>query len=38
MNLEIFHPAVARWFAKSFPDATPPQEQAWPAIKNSATH
>src|SRR6185369_2263502 len=33
MNLEIFHPAVARWFAKSFPDATPPQEQAWPAIK-----
>ncbi len=33
MNLEIFHPAVARWFAKSFPAATPPQEQAWPAIK-----
>ena len=33
MNLEIFHPAVARWFAKSFPSATPPQEQAWPAIK-----
>ena len=33
MNLEIFHPAVARWFAKSFSDATPPQEQAWPAIK-----
>ncbi|HEV2828473.1 MAG TPA: DEAD/DEAH box helicase [Pyrinomonadaceae bacterium] len=33
MNLEIFHPAVARWFAKSFPEATPPQEQAWPAIK-----
>src|ERR1044071_3162077 len=33
MNLEIFHPAVARWFAKSFPHATPPQEQAWPAIK-----
>ena len=33
MNFEIFHPAVARWFAKSFPNATPPQEQAWPAIK-----
>jgi ATP-dependent Lhr-like helicase len=33
MNLEIFHPAVARWFAQTFPDATPPQEQAWPAIK-----
>jgi ATP-dependent Lhr-like helicase len=33
MNLEIFHPAVARWFGKSFPAATPPQEQAWPAIK-----
>ncbi len=33
MNLEIFHPAVARWFTKSFPSATPPQEEAWPAIK-----
>ncbi|MGI9065272.1 MAG: DEAD/DEAH box helicase [Pyrinomonadaceae bacterium] len=33
MNLELFHPAVARWFAKSFPSATLPQEQAWPAIK-----
>jgi ATP-dependent Lhr-like helicase len=33
MNLEIFHPAVARWFAKSFPAATPPQAEAWPAIK-----
>ena len=33
MNFEIFHPAVARWFAKTFPAATPPQEQAWPAIK-----
>jgi ATP-dependent Lhr-like helicase len=33
MNLEIFHPAVARWFAKSFPAATPPQQDAWPAIK-----
>ncbi|MEP6742628.1 MAG: DEAD/DEAH box helicase, partial [bacterium] len=33
MNLEIFHPAVARWFGKTFPDATPPQHDAWPAIK-----
>jgi ATP-dependent Lhr-like helicase len=33
MNLEIFHPAVARWFGKSFPEPTPPQAQAWPAIK-----
>jgi ATP-dependent Lhr-like helicase len=33
MNLEIFHPAVARWFAKSFPAATAPQADAWPAIK-----
>jgi len=33
MNLEVFHPAVASWFAKSFPSATPPQIEAWPAIK-----
>jgi len=33
MNLEIFHPAVARWFAQTFPSATPPQLQAWPEIK-----
>ncbi len=33
MNLEIFHPAVASWFGKTFPDATPPQQDAWPAIK-----
>ncbi len=33
MNLEIFHPAVARWFGKTFPDATPPQRDSWPAIK-----
>ena len=33
MNLEVFHPAVARWFSKSFPSATPPQIEAWPAIK-----
>src|SRR5258705_4946660 len=33
MNLEIFHPAVARWFEQSFPAPTEPQAQAWPAIK-----
>src|SRR5688572_31047567 len=33
MNLEIFHPAVARWFARSFPAPTPPQLRAWPEIK-----
>src|ERR1043165_6521519 len=33
MNLEIFHPAVARWFARSFSAATDPQLQAWPEIK-----
>ena len=33
MNFEIFHPAVARWFTRTFPSATPPQQQAWPAIK-----
>ena len=33
MNLEIFHPAVARWFARTFPAATQPQLQAWPEIK-----
>jgi len=33
MNLEIFHPAVARWFARSFPAPTEPQLQAWPEIK-----
>lgn len=33
MNLEIFHPAVARWFARSFPAPTQPQIDAWPEIK-----
>ena len=33
MNLEIFHPAVARWFARSFPAPTQPQWEAWPEIK-----
>jgi ATP-dependent Lhr-like helicase len=29
----IFHPAVAAWFARHFPEPTPAQAQAWPAIK-----
>ncbi|HET9479407.1 MAG TPA: DEAD/DEAH box helicase, partial [Pyrinomonadaceae bacterium] len=33
MSLELFHPAVARWFARSFPAPTEPQLQAWPEIK-----
>jgi len=33
MNLDIFHPAVARWLGHSFPEPTPPQLQAWPEIK-----
>ncbi|HEY6805253.1 MAG TPA: DEAD/DEAH box helicase [Pyrinomonadaceae bacterium] len=33
MNLEIFHPAVSSWFARTFPAATAPQLQAWPEIK-----
>jgi ATP-dependent helicase Lhr and Lhr-like helicase len=34
MKPSLFHPAVANWFAKQFPGATPPQEKAWPAIKS----
>src|SRR5215212_5532342 len=33
MNLEIFHPAVARWFARSFSAPTEPQIKAWPEIR-----
>ena len=33
MSLEIFHPAVASWFARSFPAPTEPQLHAWPEIK-----
>jgi len=33
MNLEMFHPAVARWFGRTFPAPTQPQVQAWPEIK-----
>ncbi|MBS0417611.1 MAG: DEAD/DEAH box helicase [Proteobacteria bacterium] len=31
--LASFHPAVANWFSRTFVAATPPQEQAWPAIQ-----
>ena len=34
MTLQIFHPAVARWFEKTFSAATQPQSLAWPAIKS----
>src|SRR5262245_35459089 len=30
---DLFHPAVADWFSRHFPEATPAQAQAWPAIK-----
>ncbi len=30
---ELFHPAVAAWFADHFRAPTPAQTQAWPAIK-----
>ena len=33
MSLETFHPAVARWFTRTFPAATDPQLRAWPEIK-----
>src|SRR5580692_559793 len=32
MSTEQFHPAVARWFAAQFPEATAAQVAAWPAI------
>ncbi len=30
---ESFHPAVAAWFRKHFPEATEPQRRAWPLIQ-----
>jgi ATP-dependent Lhr-like helicase len=30
--LEIFHPAVRRWFRESFTEPTPPQTLGWPPI------
>src|SRR6266516_1969461 len=32
-SLQGFHPAVANWFARTFPAPTQAQELAWPAIK-----
>jgi len=35
MNLsDLFHPAVANWFADRFTSPTPAQAEAWPAIKS----
>ena len=31
--LETFHPAVAAWFARTFPAPTPIQDAAWPEIR-----
>ncbi len=33
MPLQDFHPAVARWFEKTFPAPTDAQAAAWPAIR-----
>jgi ATP-dependent Lhr-like helicase len=33
MALDNFHPAVAAWFSRSFPEPTVPQRAAWPAIQ-----
>ena len=32
-TLELFHPAVAAWFARTHPAPTAAQAQAWPAIQ-----
>src|SRR5947209_13084575 len=31
---DLFHPAVAAWFGRTFGTPTPAQAQAWPAIRN----
>ena len=36
-TLALFHPAVQKWFADSFPQATAPQQQAWPVIAQGAS-
>lgn len=33
MSLAHFHPAVTRWFGRTFPSPTPAQRAAWPAIR-----
>ena len=30
---DLFHPAVAEWFDRSFAAPTPAQAEAWPAIQ-----
>jgi len=30
--LDLFHPAIRRWFGESFAEPTPPQAGGWPAI------
>src|SRR6266480_1404902 len=34
MSLAGFHPVVQRWFGGRFPEATEPQQRAWPVIQN----
>ena len=34
--LELFHPAVVRWFQESFREPTPPQVLGWPSIAEGA--
>ncbi len=36
MALQLFHPAVAAWFASAFPGPTEAQALAWPAIRAGA--
>ena len=33
MPLDNFHPAVAAWFGRTFPEPTAPQHAAWPPIQ-----
>ena len=35
MSLNLFHPAVANWFARQFAAPTGPQERAWTATEIS---
>jgi ATP-dependent Lhr-like helicase len=34
MSADLFHPAVAAWFARRFGEPTEPQRLAWPAIRS----
>ena len=33
MTSDLFHPAVTTWFEKTFGQAAPAQQTAWPVIK-----